>query len=209
MSSIGARLAWIVTSLVAALGAYGRRIASPPQPVWLGTRCFMPAVTPERLPRLPATLWTLFHTRIDRAARRFQALYDAWRAGTLTPPRPPRPAAKRTTTPGLRLPRAFAWVNQRARETVPVAGMLHMLLQEQEAREFIAQVPRAARLLRPLCQALGVPQPTWLSRPAPPRPKRSRSAPSQPVPESSPAATDRPLQPYVRAAVRAWKKRYG
>ncbi len=210
MSPLGERLAWIITTLVAAIGTYGRRIASPPQPVWLGTKCFMPAIAQERLPPLPAHLWTLFHARITRTARRFQALYDAWRAGTLVPPRPPRPpaqhqAAKRTPTPAPRLPRSFAWLNLRARETAPVAGMLHMLLHEApDARRFLTEVPRAARLIRPLCQALGVPQPEWLALPRKPRPPRPRPPRATPPP-----TTDRPLQPYVRAAVRAWKKTYG
>ena len=169
MSDFANRMAWIVTTLCAALGAYGRRIATPPQPVWLGTRCYMPATEPEQLPRLPIPLWNLFIRRVQRVAARVHVLHEQWRAGTLKPTRPRTARAKPQTprTPGPRLPRAFAWANRRARELASAAGMLNMLLQETEGRSFLAEVPRAARLVRPLCQALGVEQPQWLRLPVP------------------------------------------
>ncbi len=37
--------------------------------------------------------------------------------------------------------------------------------------------PQAARLLRPLCHALGVDQPAWLNRPPRPRPARKPPKP--------------------------------
>ena len=207
MSSIAERLAWIITTLCGALGAYGRRIASPPQPVWLGTRCFHPAIEPERLPRLPIPLWNLFIRRVQRTAARIQVLYDQWCAGTLKPTRHrTRPHMPRPHSP--RLPRGFAWATARARELAPTAGMLHSLLQEHpESRRFLAEVPRAARLVRPLCQALGIAQPPWLRLPPRPRPPRK----PRPRRDRPPALTDPSLglQPYVIAAARAAKKQYG
>jgi hypothetical protein len=209
MSSFAERLSWIVTSLCAALGAYGRRIATPPQPIWLGTRCYTPAPEPERLPRLPYALWDLFIRRIRATASRIQRLHDQWRAGTLKPvrARPPRPRTETPPASGPRLPRAFGWANLRARETVPCAGLLHGLLQDEESRRFLAEIPRAARLVRPLCQALGVRQPDWLR--LPPRPRTPRTPRPRRDRPTSLTAFDPPLRPYVIAAARASRKRYG
>lgn len=211
MSSFAETLAWIVTSVCAALGAYGRRIAAPPQPVWIGTRCHVPAIEPERLPRLPYALWDLFIRRIRTAAARVQRLHDQWRAGTLTPARPraPRPRPETPPAPRPRLPRRLGWANLRARELVPCAGMLHGLLQQEDSRRFLAEVPRAARLVRPLCQALGVAQPDWLR--LPPRPRRPRPRPPVQRRDRPASLTDPSLglQPYVIAAARASRKRYG
>ncbi len=217
MSSFAERLAWIVTTLCAALGAYGRRLASPPQPVWLGTRCYIPAIAPERLPRLSTALWDLFIQRAQRTSARITVFYEQWRAGTLAPPRPSAPRAKPATPPqpaphltaphlpALRLPRAFAWANARARELGNPAGMLHMLLQEDpDSQRFLTEVPRAARLVRPLCQALGVTQPPWLRLPPRPRtPRKPKPRRNRPIPLTDPSLG---LQPYVIAAVRHARK---
>ena len=212
MSPLGERLAWVVTTLRAAIGAYWTRIARPPQPVWLGTLCYFPRIVPERRPPLPIPLWNHFLRHILRVAQRFQSLHEAWRAGTLKPLRPKRPpAATRPKPPGasprLRFPRAHGWVNHRVREAASSAGMLHMLLQDEEARAFVAAVPRAGRLLRPLCAALGIAQPDWLR--LPPRPRMPR--PKNPPRPRRFKLTDPELklQPYVIAAVRAQKKSGG
>ncbi len=219
MSSFAERLSWIVTTLCAALGAYGRRMSNPPQPVWLGTQCFLPAIEPERLPRLQTAVWDLFIRRVEHTARRVQVLYAQWRsgsrAGTLPPPRPkharaPTPVLRTDPTPKLprlRLPRAFGWAIYGARELGNPAGMLHMLLQEPDARRFLTEIPRAARLVRPLCTALNIAQPDWLRlppRPRTPRPQRTRR--DRPTPLTDPSLG---LQPYVIAAARASRKRYG
>jgi hypothetical protein len=204
MSSFTERLAWIITTLCGALGAYGRRIASPPQPVVLGTLCYHPAIAPERHPRLPVALWNLFIRRIERTAARIAVLHDQWRAGTIKPTRQrTRPNTKRPSSP--RLPRGFAWANARARELAPAAGMLNMLLQEHpESRRFLAEVPRAARMVRPLCQALGVAQPPWLRLPPRPRtPRKPRPPRPRPIPLTDPSLG---LQPYVIAAARHARK---
>jgi len=172
----------------------------------------MPATAPERVPRLPIPLWNLFIRRVQRAAARIHVLHEQWRAGTIKPTRPRTPRTKPQTprTPGPRLPRAFAWANRRARELASAAGMLNMLLQETEGRSFLVEIPRAARLVRPLCQALGVEQPQWLRLPVPlrlPLPLRPRT-PRPPRPPrwnlTDPALR---LQPYVIRAARAWRKK--
>ena len=201
MASFAERLTWLVTTVCAALGAYGRRLASPPQPVHLGQRSYVPILPPEPLPRLPPALWNLFLARLQRSAARIAVLYAQWRAGTLQPPRirAPRPKSA-PRPPAPRLPRAHAWANRRARELAAPAGMLHMLLQEQDGRDFLAAVPRAARLVRPLCRALGVDQPRWLRLPAPARAPR----PPKPRAPRPPALTDPSLRlaPNIIAAAR-------
>lgn len=147
--------------------------------------------------------------RLQRLADRFAALHDHWRRGCVLGPRPKRPSRPTSApAPQLRLPRAFAWVNYRIPESAPPTGMLKsLLLNEPETRRFVAEVPRAGRLLRPLCQALGVAQPEWLK--LPPRPRKPR--PRQPRPERPWRLTDPRLglQPYVIAAARAAKKQGG
>ena len=228
MLNLAERLLLIVTTLRAALGAYGRRLASAPHHAWIGTTLYAAIPAPEPLPRLAPELWTLFWNRLGRAQRRFQALYDQWRAGTLKParvrPKRERPAA---TSPTPRLPRAFAWVTRRAPECGGSGGLLESLIHDPETVRFIAEVPRAARPLRPLCHALGIAQPAWLK--LPPRPRKPRtSTRKEPSPlgglsreadqgrvrgEATPALklTDPllNLRPYVIRAARAWKKRDG
>ena len=210
MSNLAERLLLIVATLRAALGAYGRRLASPPQQVWLGLTLYTPIPTPEPLPRLAPELWTLFWNRLGRPARRVQALYDQWRAGTLKPMRvrPARERAARPVTAPPRLPSAFAWVPRRAPECGPAAGMLEFLLQDEETHRFVQQVPLAARQLRPLCRALGVQQPAWLK--LPPRPRKPRP-PRPPRPDRPLALTDPRLNlpRNIILAARAWKKRDG
>ena len=72
----------------------------------------------------------------------------------------------------------------------------------------LAEAPQAGRILRPLCHALGLPEPIWLQRPPTPKPQRPATR-ARAEPEAGPHAQptpDRPLPPYIRAAARAWKK---
>ncbi len=210
MSPLGERLAWIVATLRAALGAYALRLARPLQPALVGTTVFLPLLPPEPLPRLAPALWHLFQARLGRTVARFRALHAAWAAGTLKPSRPGRPRAPRAasaprdpaprdtaTEPPPRLPRAFAWLVLRAPEAATAAGMFNMLVEDAETRRFVAEVPRAGRLLRPLCQALGIRPPPYLR--LPPRPRKPR-APRPPRPPR-PSLDDPTLK------WRGWEKR--
>jgi hypothetical protein len=100
-------------------------------------------------------------------------------------------------------------VNHRIPESAPPAGFLdHLLRNETEAAAFVAVIPRAARLLRPLCQALGVVQPPSLKRPPPPRaPRPAKPHPAKPRPRP-PRLTDPALAlpPNVIAAARHARK---
>lgn len=220
MSPLGEKLAWIVTCLGNALGLYARRLATAPQPVWIGTRLLLPRAEPAPLPPLPQALWQLFWNRFGRASRRFQSLYRQWQQGTLAPqsfvartprapdphPGQPRPEPRPTDT---RVPRGFGWLHRRGPEFGPIAGMLSDLVQSDEARRFLTEVPRAGRLLRPQCHALGVPLPAWLAlprRPRKPRPARPRPTATRPLPLNHP---DLGLQPWVQRWVRASRRKYG
>jgi hypothetical protein len=209
MTPPGDWLMRIADALRAALGAYLHRLARPPQPVWIGERCFMARPEPERLPRLADPLWVLFLARLARAVHRFDALHRAWRAGSLPPLRPRRirnRASQATpATPPPRLPRAHGWINHRVRDSHQVAGQLNAMLQAEATRDFLQAVPRAGRHLRPLCVALGLRQPAWLR--LPPRPRKPRAPrPARPRP---PSLTDPSLdlRPCVVDAARVWKRR--
>ena len=200
------RFTRIVTMLRAAIGTHLVRQLHPPQPVWLGTRVFLPAAAPLKRPPLAQQVWTLLWLRLARQLARFEALHQGWRTNTLAPPRtPPKSRRRRQATPPLRLPRGFAWAIGRIPEAAPAAGALIDLLHNApDTRRFVAEVPRAARLLRPLCQALGQRPPDWLK--LPPRPRAPR--PPKPRPERPWRLTDPRLglQPYVIAAARHARK---
>ncbi len=214
MWTIPEHFAGLIALLRNAIGVFVQREVAARQVVWIGDRAFQARPTPNAL---PDEVWGLFWNRLQRLSRRFTLLYQRWQSGTLPKPHPhrtrARPAAPQdaNTAPPptlpLRLPRSFGWVNHRIPESAPPAGMLDAMLhqREGEVRAFLAAAPQAGRLLRPLCQALGVVQPDWLRlpprprRPRPPRPRRER-----------PWRLDDPrlgLQPYVIAAVKAWRKK--
>jgi len=197
----------IVTMLRAAIGTHLTRQLRPPQPVWLGTRVFLPAEPPQKRPPLPQPVWTLLWLRLARLLTRVEALHHRWRTNTLPTPRTRRPTTPRPSPakPEIRLPRAFAWAILRIPEAAPASGsLLHLLHNEPDTRRFIEEVPRAGRLLRPLCQALGQRQPDWLK--LPPRPRKPR--PAKPQSERPWRLTDPRLglQPYVIAAARHSRK---
>jgi len=215
MSTIATTIATIVRQLHTAIGVFVAREARPRHIVWLGTRAFAELRPPQRLPALPQPAWALLRHRLAHLAERFQALFDRWQSNTLPIARPPRPGRVRRPDPRptVGLPRASGWVARRIPEAAPPASFLLSLLQNPDTRTFVQAAPQAARLLRPLCRALGIPQPDWLRLPS--RPRASRPAAANPIgppppPDQSPPdqptrPPDRPLPSYVRAAARAWR----
>ena len=238
MPTLAARFTQLVSLLRTAIGVFVAREARPLHVAWLGRQVFVERRAPARLPPLPAPVWALFQQRLHRLALRFQALFDRWQSNTLPTPRP-RGDARRSPHPeaGLppaqdatrqtprkplpRLPRALGWVNHRIPDSAPPSGWLESLLHDPDTQSFVHAAPQAGRLLRPLCQALGLPQPDWLR--LPPRPRKPRPSTLRPLlgalgalavnpsllTSDPPPQPDRPLQPYVAAAARASKKRYG
>jgi len=156
---------------------------------------------------------------LGRTAERFQRLYTHWRNATLPAPRAPRPArptappaAQPPSPPPLRLPRRRAWVLHHDRRVTAFISQLRHLLDQPDCAEFLRAVPRAARLIRPVLHLicpnpppplLALPPRPALMRPGPlrsalPRPLRHRRPPPPPL--------FPPIQPYVLAAARAWRK---
>ena len=146
---------------------------------------------------------------LNRTAARFERLYTLWQAGklpksrpTLAKPAPPAPAIAPASTPALpsatpRIPRARIWLIRIAgHQAAAGASQFQHFLTRPDLAEFLRQVPRAARLLRPICPALGIDLPPALA--LPPRPPRTRApkppaAPREPLRygKHSPAAIRR------------------
>ena len=115
------------------------------------------------------------HNHLNRTIQRFEKLVANWRAGTLPKPgkpRPGRPARPQTTT---RLPNSRSWLirsvdhyNFRGH-----ASQLQHFLASPECAAFLAEVPRAGRILRPLAKSLALQMP---GDPPPPMPKPARPA---------------------------------
>ncbi len=215
MLSIAARLTLLATQLRTAIGRFVVRESRATSLVWLGTTAYTAKPQPGQLPKLPPAVWGLFVDRLARLASRFETLFNRWRSNTLPKPRPPRSrAAARAETPVQApppaLPRAQGWVNRRIPEAAPPAGQFDALLHDPQTRAFVQAAPQAGRLLRPLCRALGIKQPGWLRLPKPRCPPRPapRAAP-RPASLRAIQQSDRPLQPYVLAATRAWRPKFG
>ena len=83
---------------------------------------------------------------------------------TLTPKIPAKPKA----------PRRRGWVTHMAPPCAEGGAWLSYFLQRDDMPAFLAAVPRAGRLLRPLCHMLGVPLPEYLKLPKRPRKPRRR-----------------------------------
>ncbi len=134
-------------------------------------------------------LLRIYH-HISRTMVRFEKLVAHWRAGTLPKqckPRPGRPSHPRATP---RFPTGYAWLirsvdhyNARCH-----ASQLQHFLATTEFIQFLAEVPRANRILRPLAKSLGIQMPGDPPRPYPkpaPKPKPAKKTwfnlPSAPV----------------------------
>ena len=96
--------------------------------------------------------------RIGLIGTRLERLVALWRAGKL-----PKPRAWLGRVPGTAgtkreqvFPAAPAWLLVAVREAAPLGARLGDMLSEAECVEFLAAVPQARRLLRPLCRMLGV-----------------------------------------------------
>ena len=208
MITITTRLIAILTNLRQAISAFAAQQNRAQNLVWLGATAYAPIIPPNAPAPLPAETWGLLYTRLNRMAARFTALFHRWRTATLPAARPSQAGRPYTSRPIVRLPAKRGWVNHRIPAAAPCTGQLEALLHEPELARFLAEAPQAGRILRPLCHALGLPEPIWLQRP--PTPKTQRPATRlRAEPEAGPHAQptpDRPLPPYIRAAARAWKK---
>ena len=95
--------------------------------------------------------------RIGRIRTRLERLIALWRAGMLPKA---RPSGARQARGGLRvasaLPTAPAWLVAAVGEARGYGAQLETMLSQEECVRFLAEVPQARRLLRPLCWMLGV-----------------------------------------------------
>ena len=199
-------------------------VSAPARPIWAGPERRWIMAPHGDLPLLPGPIWTLLWLRLHRLNNRLARLYERWQTNTLPTPRKPtqRPKTLRPTPPQIpelpapgmplvdaptRLPSGRGWITRRIPEAGPSAGQLHDLLQHPYTQDFVQAAPQAARLLRPLCHALGIDQPAWLQRP--PRPRTARK-PRAPRPRR-PSLNDPDLRfrPWERPAIRAFHKKYG
>ncbi len=95
--------------------------------------------------------------RIARMRTRLERLIARWRAGTLHAPRKSRAGELRTSvrTPPV-FPTAPAWLLVQVQAAASYRAQLEHLLSQAECVEFLAAVPQAGRILRPLCRMLGI-----------------------------------------------------
>ena len=109
--------------------------------------------------RTLTALLVLVWTRISRMGGRLERLIARWRAGTLPKPRKPRaPGVAPVSAPAERpsYPTAPAWLVGYVREAASYGSQLEHMMGEDEFARFLAEVPQAQRILRPLCWMLGV-----------------------------------------------------
>jgi hypothetical protein len=220
----------IITGLIQGLRRVIARaapvVSAPARPIWAGPEVRWIIAPHGDLPLLPGPVWTLLWFRLERLGNRLTRLYDRWQQGTLPKPRPKttqRPSSVRNPAPQIpefphpgtrlvdapaRLPQGRGWITRRIPEAGPSAGALHDLLQQPHARDFVQAAPQAARLLRPLCHALGIDQPAWLKLPPRPRKPRKPRPPREPrrLKLTDPLLK---LRPYEIAAARYFLKKYG
>ena len=105
------------------------------------------------------SLLVLVWGRIGRMGARLERLLALWRAGKLPKPRTPRgPGITRISVPVERplCPTAPSWLVACVREAAAFGSQLEHLMGEAEFAAFLAEVPQARRILRPLCRMLGV-----------------------------------------------------
>ncbi len=179
---------------------------------------------PVKAQETHARMLQVLYNRVGRAARLFARLYDLWRQNRLPAPRPTRARTPKATPTAEAaperphippIPRAKGWFVNAGRHHAGLAHYhLNAFLERQDLPEFLAAVPLAGRYLRPLCRLLAVPQPAFLAlpqhprRPRTPRPRTPRPrAPNLRNPQLPPG--DPPFRPYVLAAARYFRKKYG
>lgn len=123
--------------------------------------------------RVLTALLVLVWGRISRIGARLERLIAQWRAGTLPKPRAPRAPGVGRASPSAAAqacPTSAGWLIDYVREAAPFAVRLEFLMGEDEFARFLAEVPQARRILRPLRRMLAVgvarakvpaPRPVW------------------------------------------------
>jgi hypothetical protein len=112
------------------------------------------------------------HRHLNCTIQRFEKLVAHWQAGTL-PKQRTRPGRKSHPRTTPRLPTRRHWLTNELASTEANgrAYQLQLFLASEDCQKLLAEVPRAARILRPLTRALGLhfpgDPPLPLPKPAP------------------------------------------
>jgi len=96
--------------------------------------------------------------RIGRMRTRLERLVALWRAGNLPAARKSEVGRVRAprSTPRLKFPTGAAWLARRVWGAGAYGSQLAHYLSDEECAAFLAAVPQAGRILRPLLDMLGV-----------------------------------------------------
>ena len=117
------------------------------------------------------------------------------------------------TRPASVLPRGFAWMHRMLPGSAGTLGAYveSLLDAHAELKAFVNEVPRAGRLLRPICRMTGVKAPEWLALPRRKRVRRKAAAPVLPAEDEEKLRrmTARfPDTPAARSAKRALRRMF-
>lgn len=128
------------------------------------------AARAARDPRLTVLLVAVWG-RVSRMRARLERLVALWRAGNLPAPRSPRVQLARSGARSKNMfPNGAAWLQRRVVEVGAYGTQLQHMLSDAECAAFLAAVPQARRILRPLFHMLGVspvPEPVRKKAPVP------------------------------------------
>ncbi len=146
----------------------------------------------DRVNRLRGTAEPVFmvvYLRVTAMHRRLNRLWEKWRNNALPKPRKPRPGRAYKPNPNRpKFPHRRAWLFERFGYETLVSGeaFSKLMTTDPDVIRFLAEVPQAGRILRPLCHMLGIDPPAAIKRDPPPRkprPKKPKPAPPPPRPQ--------------------------
>ena len=109
--------------------------------------------------------------RMSRMAQRFERLVGRWRAGRLPPARARAASESRQgvadrapVAARVRMPSGPGWLLAHMQEAAQFGAQMQHFLSDAEVLAFLAEVPQAGRIVRPLCRMLGLPVPLVVKR---------------------------------------------
>jgi len=166
--------------------------------------------------RSTAPLLLITWNYLSHAAKRLEALTRRVAAGTATiRPRarrtkdPAEPAKPRPTPKHPPLPRRFGWLVRLSPNVGGLGSSLRNLLTTDEIATLLADAPQAARILRPLCNMLGIAKapdlPAALFPEHPKRPPKPRAP--RPPREPRPPRVRRKPRPIQIYPTQTWQER--
>lgn len=103
-----------------------------------------------------AALVLVVWVRLSRMALRFERLVANWWAGILPRVRASRAGQDYVVSDTPRLPVGAGWLLGYVPEVAVYGSQLEHFLSSEECQRFLAEVPQAGRLVRPLLRMLGV-----------------------------------------------------